>query len=188
MALALAGATACRDGNADLPGTHLDSRPSPDFRLTDQAGRTVALADLRGQSVVVTFLYTACPDFCPLTAEKLRQTIEALGKDAGKVAIIGISVDPDRDSRAAAQEFTARHRLPEMGWHYLVGAEAELAPVWQAYGIGRIPPQPAAGRGAETLGHTEVLYVIDGRGRQRTLLRGDFEPKELAATLRRLAG
>ena len=182
-------AGACRE-DAELPGTNLSKMPAPDFRLTDQAGRSVALSELRGKAVVLTFMYTTCTDFCPLTAEKLRQTLEHLGRDASRVELLAVSVDPERDDRRAAQEFTARHRLPESNWHYLVGSEEELAPVWAAYGIGRVPRAgggaASASPPADMLGHTDALYVLDRQGRKRTLVRGDFSPAALAAGLRTL--
>jgi protein SCO1/2 len=187
---AIVVAAACT-GDEPLPGTNLSETPAPDFRLTDQAGRVVTMSGLRGKGVVLTFIYATCPDFCPATAAKLRQTLDLLGQDADRVALVAVSVDPEQDDRRAAQEFTARHRLPEESWHYLIGAEDELAPVWQAYGIGRIPrapgvpPSPGASI-EDVLGHTEALYVIDTRGRERTLIRGDFKPAELAKALRRL--
>lgn len=182
---------ACGGGDPELPGTNLDKPPAPDFRLADQTGQNIALSDLRGRAVVLTFLYSTCPDFCPLTAEKLRQTYERLGRDAAKVAMLAVSVDPERDDRQAVQAFSAAHRMPEPGWHYLIGDETQLAPVWQAYGIGRLPRGAAAAAtpgaaAADLLGHTEALYLIDPQGRERTLLRGDFQPEVLADALKQL--
>ncbi|MBO0796958.1 MAG: SCO family protein, partial [Ktedonobacteraceae bacterium] len=52
-----------------LQGTDLNAAPSPDFRLTDQFGKPVAFSQFKGKPIVLTFLYTHCPDVCPLTAE-----------------------------------------------------------------------------------------------------------------------
>jgi protein SCO1 len=171
---------------ARLPGTNLGGEPAPDFRLIDQAGRSVALSGLRGRPVVLTFLYSTCPDFCPLTAEKLRQTYEQLGKDAGKVSMLAVSVDPSGDTPDAVREFTAVHRLPDANWHYLIGSEAELAPVWAAYGIARVQTARTPAVGAplsDAVGHTEALFLLDTQGRKQTLLRGDFDPQALARAL-----
>lgn len=185
LALAIALlAAGCARGQTELPGTLLDRTPAPDFRLLDQAGREVTLSGLRGHAVVLTFMYTMCPDFCPTTAEKLRRTWELLGPDAARVRFVAVSVDPRGDTPQAAQEFSARHRLPDEVWHYLVGTEAELEPVWARYGIvslrSPVSTMPAA------VGHTEALYLIDPQGRERTLLRGDFDPAQLAQALRKL--
>ena len=187
-ALLLLGA--CRTEDPALPGTTLNKTPAADFRLMDQEGRSVALSELRGRVVVLTFLYTSCTDICPVTAVKLRQTLEHLGRDAARVELVAVSVDPERDDRAAARGFTERHGLPGDNWHYLTGSEEELAPVWSAYGIARRPrttgaPGPGASP-ADMLGHTDALYVLDREGRRRTLLRGDFDPAELAEGLRKL--
>jgi len=185
--IALAGVlliAACTRGEAELPGTLLDRVPAPDFRLLDQAGREVTISGLRGHVVVLTFMYTTCPDFCPATAEKLRRTWELLGADAARVRFVAVSVDPRGDTPQAAREFSARHRLPDEVWHYLVGSEAELEPVWARYGIASLRAPESAMPAA--VGHTEALYLIDPQGRERTLLRGDFDPAQLAQTLRTL--
>lgn len=140
--------------------------------------------------MVLTFLYTTCPDFCPLTAEKLRETLDKLGADADKVELVAVSVDPDHDDAAAARGFTTAHRLPDRNWHLLIGSEAELSPVWAAYGIARLRQGQAPTPGAalsDTVGHTEALFLLDTQGHKRTLLRGDFDPQELARALRTLA-
>ncbi len=69
--------------------------PAPGFALTDQHGEQVTLADQRGKVTALTFLYTHCPDVCPLTAAQLRLVDEQLGADADHVALLAISVDPE---------------------------------------------------------------------------------------------
>jgi protein SCO1/2 len=183
-AVALAFTVACTRGQDELPGTLLDRMPAPDFRLLDHAGREVTLSGLRGNAVVLTFMYTTCPDFCPTTAEKLRRTWELLGPDAARVRFVAVSVDPRGDTPQAARQFSARHRLPDDAWHYLIGSEAELEPVWAQYGIASL--RAPAGTLPAAVGHTEALYLIDPQGRERTLLRGDFDPAQLARALRTL--
>ena len=165
-----------------LRGTSLGGVAAPDFHLTDQLGQPVALGRLRGHPVVLTFLYTHCPDECPLTAEKLRLTLQKLGAVGNRVAILAVSVDPQGDDQAAAQVFSERHQMLHR-WHYLIGSRDQLAPVWAAYHIA-VTPGPTAG----TINHTLGLYVIDRQGRERVYLSEDFDPATLAADLRILAG
>jgi len=88
IALALL-ATACTS-NDSFEGTELTSRdPAPGFRLTDQFGRPVALDEISGEVVALTFLYTNCPDTCPLTTQTLRQAYDALGDDAARPRLLG---------------------------------------------------------------------------------------------------
>jgi hypothetical protein len=55
-----------------LDGTSMGGTPAPAFQLTDQNGQTISLAQFRGQPVVLTFMYTHCPDECPANAGKLH--------------------------------------------------------------------------------------------------------------------
>jgi protein SCO1/2 len=53
--------------------------PAPPFALTSETGRRVALADFRGKVVAVTFIYTGCPDICPLLTQKMALVQDELG-------------------------------------------------------------------------------------------------------------
>ena len=75
-----------------MPGTAHESHenkrlpvigPAPPFELTSQEGKRVKLADFRGKVVAVTFIYTGCPDICPLLTQKMVDIQEALGADFG---------------------------------------------------------------------------------------------------------
>ena len=179
LALALALAVGACAARAPVAGTDLGGGPAPDFALQDAlTGQSLALTSLRGKAVVLTFLYTQCPDSCPLTAELLRATQGALGADAARVELVAVSVDPDRDTPQAVRAFTDAHRLTT-SWHYLIGRREQLAPVWSAYGVRAEPDQ-----GASTVTHSDALFLIDPEGRERYLLHTDAGPDALAAALR----
>ena len=158
-----------------LQGTDLGSTPAPDFRLTDQYGKSIALSQFRGKPVVLTFLYTNCPDQCPLTAEKLHATVQDLGAAAQNVGIIAVSTDPVRDNVAAALKFSQEHNMQSY-WHYLVGPRTALAPIWSAYHIYAQPQQ-------QLVNHSLGLFLIDKQGRQRIFLDNSFAPTVLANDL-----
>src|SRR6185437_6945139 len=157
---------------APLAGTELGSTDAPDFTLTDGvSGRSVTLSSQRGQVVALTFLYTTCPDVCPLTATRFRASQAELQSDSSRVTFIAVSVDPDRDTPQAVQSFSNAHGLAA-NWYYLVGGRAQLSPVWAAYGIG-------VQAGSDSVTHNDAVYLIDARGRERALLHSE----ELAADL-----
>lgn len=165
--------------SAPLAGTDLGKRPTPDFTLVDGAtGESVSLSALRGEVVVLTFLYARCPDVCPLTAEKLREARAALGDAARDLRLVAVSVDPVGDTPDAVREFVRAHRL-EGGLRYLIGDRAALARVWSAYAIAAEPSE-------RLVGHNDAIYLIDKQGRQRTLLHSDVEVAALVASLRTL--
>jgi len=166
-------------GAPQLAGTDLGATDAPEFTLTDGVtGRTVTLSAQRGQVVALTFLYTTCPDVCPLTASRFRAAQSELQADAARVTFIAVSVDPDGDTPKAVREFSAAHGLAS-NWYYLVGGRAQLAPVWAAYGIG-------VQAGSTTVTHNDAVYLIDGRGRERVLLHSEDLATDLTKDLRAL--
>jgi protein SCO1 len=162
-----------------LAGTDLGATDAPDFTLTDGVnGHAVTLSAQRGQVVALTFLYTTCPDVCPLTATRFRAAQTELQGDSSRVTFIAVSVDPDRDTPTAVQVFSAAHGLAS-NWYYLVGGRAQLSPVWAAYGIGVQP-------GSSTVTHNDAVYLIDARGRERVLLHSEDLARDLTNDLRAL--
>ena len=152
-----------------------------EFELSDASGGTTGTRDVAGSPYVVTFLYTDCPDVCPLIGAELRRALELLGARARNVAVLAVSVDPDGDSPTAVREWLERHRLPP-NFHYLVGSERELKPVWDAYyAAPQIP-------GRADSAHTASIWLVDGRGRIRTKFSGGMPvpPEDIAHDLRLL--
>jgi protein SCO1/2 len=168
---------------APLKGTDLGRVPAPDFDLVDQSGHSVSLAGLRGRVVVLTFLYTHCPDECPLIAEKLHAAAGQMGDAMSKVSFVAISVDPDNDTPAAIGTFLHEHQV-EGQLTFLTGSRAQLAPVWAAYYI-------AAQANANTSSSASVLHstrvlVIDQAGDERVNFDSDFNPADLTFDLQTL--
>lgn len=172
-----ASATTPSTSQSGLQGTDLGSTLAPDFHLTDQFGKPISLSQFRGEPVVLTFMYTHCPDICPLTAEKLRQVQQALGKDSAHVMMLAVSIDPKGDSRAAALNFSQTHKLTS-NWHYLIGTHDELSPVWNSYSIYAQSADP------NKVTHTDALYLIDKQGRERIFFADDFTNAQLTNDLK----
>ena len=155
----LALAAACAPPAPDeFQGTRLTAGESvPSFHLTDQRGQAVSSSDYRGRVVMLTFLYTNCPDVCPIVTAQLRRTRDALGADASEVALVAVSVDPERDTVEAAREYSDKWKMSD-GWSYLIGSRDDLAEVWSAFYV-----DPVASEGAD---HGEgSAAAADGEGR-----------------------
>lgn len=125
--------------------------PPATFRLKDEEGRTVSVADYRGKPVVVTFLYTSCENECPTITQQIRGALDELGSD---VPVLAVSVDPGGDTPASARRFIAQQKMGGR-MSFLLGTEKELQPVWRSFGI---QPQTA---GKEHSG-TVVVLAPDG--------------------------
>lgn len=154
-------------------------RRAPDFRLRDARGGSLSTDELRGRPYVLTFLYTDCPDVCPLIGQELRQALELLGGRAGELAVAAVSVDPQGDTPEVVRLWLKRLRLPR-NFHYLIGAEEELRPVWDAYFAASQEP------GVEESLHTASIWLVDRRGRWRAKFSGGVPvpPRDIAHDLR----
>ena len=141
-----------------------DSPPAPGFSLHDQNGKLVTLSSQRGHWVLLTFLYTYCPDVCPVIAGNLNAALRtAPGRRAG-LRVLSISVDPKRDTPAAAARVREDHNLaPAFSW--LLGSQAELARVWDAYNIAVLPGPK------KTVSHSTMQLLDRPRGPRAAPLR-----------------
>jgi protein SCO1/2 len=139
----------------------LRDEPAPDFALRDARGGTLDTRKLRGRPYAVTFLFTDCPDVCPLIGRELGQALKLLGPRAAQVAVAAVSVDPVGDTQPSALAWLRRHRLPP-NFHYLIGSRDDLEPVWSSYYVG--PQRPGV---RESL-HSASIWLVDRRGRWRT--------------------
>lgn len=156
------GADASSDGGrfaiAEPLPDGLAGRPAPRIRLRDARGGTFDTRALAGTPYLVTFLYANCPDVCPLIGEQIRGALERLGPDAHRVAVVAVSVDPRGDTADAVRVWLRRHREPPQ-FHYLIGSERELAPVWKDwYAAPQIAGNPESA-------HTAIVWLVDRRGR-----------------------
>jgi len=156
-------------------------KPAATFTLQEHTGRSFRSRDLTGRPYIVTFLYTRCPDVCPLIGQEIRQAFAQLGQDASRVAALAVSVDPRGDTPGRVREWLHAQRLPG-NFHYLLGSRRELAPVWEAFYVG-----PQLTSRARSL-HTASVWVIDANGRIATKFSGGapFDPSDLADDLRAL--
>ncbi len=119
-----------------LAGNVLDQpRPAADFSLVDQTGSVFHMADTRGKVVLMGFMYTNCPDVCPYTAIKMKAVYSLLGKDASKVAFVAVTTDPQRDVPQRTAAYSKAVGMYNV-WHFVGGTSAQVAAVWNAYGIG----------------------------------------------------
>jgi protein SCO1 len=94
----------------------------PDFSFTDETGATFTQEALRGHPTIFTFIFTRCPDICPMIAGRAERLQEKTQDRKGvAIKIVSISVDPDHDTPAALTEFAARYHADPTRWKFIVG-------------------------------------------------------------------
>jgi len=134
-----------------------------DFKLTDHNGVTRTLADFRGKVVVIFFGYVHCPDVCPTTMADLSRVLDALGKDAERVQVLFITVDPERDTREILAQYVPAFGASFLG---LYGDAAATAKVADAFGV---QYQKQATRSGYNVDHSAGTFIIDPGGKVRLI-------------------
>jgi cytochrome oxidase Cu insertion factor (SCO1/SenC/PrrC family) len=138
---------------------------APDFTLQDHTGAPIRLGDLRGRTVLLSFIFTHCSSACPLLTQQMQRVQAGLAKAGlfpARVALLTVTVDPDRDSADVldryAQRFDARP-----GWHFLRDRPERLQPMLAAYHewTSKLP--------GGDLDHPARVYLIDPGGRIREI-------------------
>ncbi|MDP2604128.1 MAG: SCO family protein [Deltaproteobacteria bacterium] len=157
-------------------------KPAPEFTLTKQDGKRLALKDLRGKVLAITFIFASCADTCPLLTAKMAGIQNRLGSDFGqKVFFVSITVDPERDTPEVLKRYSEVHKANPSGWAFLTGTPAELRDVAKRYGI----YYKKTPRG--DVDHTFLTSLVDQKGVLRVQYMGvQFKPEEMLRDLRSL--
>src|SRR3954470_442354 len=158
--------------------------PAPQFVLTSQDHRRVALADYLGKGVAVTFIYSSCTDTCPVLTALMVRVQEMLGPDFGsRIRFVSITVDPDRDTPKALKEYAEAFGANLAGWDFLTGDPDEIRDVERRYGV--VAVKAADG----DIDHTFLTSLIDADGNLRVQYLGvTFDPEEFRSDLLSLVG
>lgn len=132
-----------------------------DFRLTDHNGKTRALADFRGKVVALSFGYTHCPDVCPTTLADLAQAMKILGKDADRVQVLFITVDPERDTPEMLVQYVPAFYPSFLGLYGDAQATAQAA---KAFYVEYKKQLTASGYNVD---HSVGTFMVDTNGKVR---------------------
>ena len=139
-----------------------------DFKLIDQNGKSFQFNSKRGKLVLVTFIFTTCPDVCPLFTAKFAAIQRALDERKFKdYWMLSVTTDPEHDSAATLKEYASRFRADLNHWAFLTGSRAELVKVWQAFGVNVTRTESGQ------VFHTALTTLIDRHGTRRVNYYGD---------------
>jgi len=160
-------------------GTELDPpHPADPLSLRDASGRRYTLSARKGRYVLVTFLYTHCPDVCPLIASNLNTVLRTSGPKAN-VDVLAVSVDPKGDTARAVRAYTKRKHL-DPRFHYLIGTRRELQRVWAAWHV------TAQDKSLGLVNHIVYTALVDPRGRERLIYDAQVTAQQVLHDLRLL--
>ncbi|MBB5216206.1 SCO family protein [Parapusillimonas granuli] len=163
---------------SDITGTKLGR----EMAVKDASGAVRTLADYKGKVCVVFFGYTQCPDICPTSMAELSQVMELLGKDADKVQVLMISVDPDRDTPEILSAYVQAFHPSFIGLTGTPEQVATTAKSFKAFYAKAAGPTP----GQYTMDHASSFYIIDKQGEARVLVSGKAGAEDIASDIRQL--
>jgi protein SCO1/2 len=150
--------------------------PAPPLQLHNYLGEPVNIAQYRGKPVLVTFIYTHCPDVCPLITSNLRVAQNLMGAGgSSKAQVIAVSVDSRGDTRKTVTAFLKAHEMTGR-MQYLIGSTKELARVWKAWGVG----SERDAKHPDFVEHSGLIYGITAKGLRTTLYSASFRPATIA--------
>jgi protein SCO1/2 len=157
-------------------------KPAPEFTLTKQDSKRLALKDLRGKVLAITFIFASCADTCPLLTAKMAGIQNRLGNAFGpQVNFISITVDPERDTPEVLTRYADAHKANPAGWAFLTGTQSEIREVAKRYGIF----YKKTSRG--DVDHTFLTSLVDQSGILRVEYMGvKFDPDEMLRDLQNL--
>ena len=155
----------------------------PDFKLTDQDGKIFRFAATRGKLVLVTFIFTTCPDVCPLLTAHFAAIQRTLNDRQRKdYFLLSITTDPERDTPAVLRDYAGRFKADFKDWSFLTGTRAHLSQVWKAFGVNVIKNESGQ------VQHTTFTTLIDRQGNRRVDYYGDkWQDKEVLKDIEWLA-
>lgn len=155
----------------------------PNFTLIDQDGKRFPFGNSRRKLVLVTFIFTTCPDVCPLLTAKFA-TIqrELTAKKRTDYLLLSITTDPQTDTSAVLKAYAARYKPDHRHWLFLTGSPAQLEQVWKDFGV------TVQNLGAGQIRHTTLTTLIDRRGVRRFDYYTDrWQEKEILRDIAALA-
>jgi cytochrome oxidase Cu insertion factor (SCO1/SenC/PrrC family) len=157
-------------------------RVAPNFTLVNQNGQAVSPAAYRGRPLIITFIDPLCRNLCPLEAKVLNEADERLPVNE-RPQIIAVSVDIYADTHTDLMlDFRRWGLVPQ--WQWAVGTPAQLQAVWKRYYAEvEVQTKHIAGTTVHYITHSEMAYVVDGKGDERALFSWPFNAKAVQKTL-----
>jgi protein SCO1/2 len=171
-------ATSASTATAKFAGTAATPpKSAPGLPLKDYLGHPLSPSDLQGKAVLVTFIYTHCPDVCPLIVSHLHAAQDKLGPEEKKLQIVAVSVDPRGDTPKTVAAFLKDHQMTGR-MRYLIGSRPQLERVWHGWNI-ISKNAPKKSKTPDLVEHSALIYGISGSGKITTLYPANFAPQQI---------
>ncbi|HSO84787.1 SCO family protein [Thiocapsa sp.] len=164
----------------------LASPPQGGDFVLDSVNGPVALADLRGNVVLIYFGYTWCPDICPTNLVLIAAALKALTpEELERVQVVFVSVDPERDSAERLAEYSGYFHPEILG---LTGTPEQIAEVAKLYGAAYRRTDLDDSAMGYVVDHSAYSHLVDTQGKLVRNLDHATPSAEIVAAIRTLLG
>lgn len=164
--------------SADITGVEFGKN----WKLTDHTGMSRVLDDFKGKAVVLFFGYTHCPDVCPTTLSDMAQALNSMGKEADRVQVLFVTIDPARDTQALLAKYVPAFNPGFLGLYGDEAATAQIAKEFHAY----YQKQQGKNEQSYNVDHTSGSFVFDPSGKLRIFIKYGVKAESIAHDLRAL--
>jgi protein SCO1/2 len=108
----------------------------PQISLTDQNGKAISLASLKGKPALVAFIHTQCEGPCELITAHMKQVARTLGPGfKSEVTMVSITTEPEEDGSRELLAYAKAQGVDAAGWVFLTGTPAEIRRLLTLYGV-----------------------------------------------------
>ncbi|BBC72061.1 electron transporter SenC [Altererythrobacter sp. B11] len=150
------------------------------FEMVASDGSTVTDKTLAGKPYAIFFGFTRCPDVCPTTLARMARLRQELGPDGEKFRLVFVSVDPEHDKPEDVGRYVDLFATPILG---LTGSERQLAQIVKAY---HVYYQKVPEGDDYTIDHSAGVYLMDAKGKLRSMIDYQEDDEAALAKLRNL--
>lgn len=121
-----------------------------------------------GKTTVIGFIYTHCPDICPMTTHNMALTEERLhNQGIDNVLFVALSFDPERDSPEVLRKFAEIRGINFNNWIFLTGDETTTKDLLKRFDVRAIPTDSTFfedGTNSYSIMHTDRISLISNKG------------------------
>ncbi|GGY46596.1 SCO family protein [Parvularcula lutaonensis] len=173
-------AAACTEDTPPRGEIELNEAFSAEFDLIDMYGEPASDERFEGKPMLIYFGFTSCPDVCPAALGVMTATLDQLGRDAGDVQPLFITVDPERDT---AERLRA-HLSFDPRILGLTGSEEELKDARNRMRVfaAKVPLKDSAV--GYTVDHQSLFFLTDASGQPIVAFNDDMDPAVIAARIK----
>jgi len=174
----------CGGGDKPYHATDITgAMPKLQFKMERANDHAIVNADsYRGRVVILYFGYTHCPDICPTTLANLSEVLKRLDTRAHDVAVLFVSVDPDRDTPDVLGKYV-RSFAPQIDG--LTGPPNGLMALTRRYRVLYSVTKDSPGHPYEVM-HSNSVFFFDRSGRARLVTTSTDDIAGLTEDLKRL--